>query len=228
MNNVLVLQCSPHVGGVSDSVANLFTKGMAEAGIEARTVALRDYAYSPCTGCGGCSRPPHKCILASRPLPGQNGPCAQIDQAEEIFQMINDAQMIMISAPIYFYFLPAHFKALIDRTQRFWMLQGGEDRAPLPLSRAKPVLVAMTAGRRRGNLLFSGSLLSLKYFLAPLGAAVRETRLLRGLESIKDLHERPAVIAALHAWGHDWGHRLATENASYELTQPLPDAADKP
>ena len=213
MNNVLVLQCSPHV-------ANLFTKGMAEAGIEARTVALRDYAYSPCTGCGGCSRPPHKCILANRPLPGQNDACAQMDQAEEIFQMINEAQLVMISSPIYFYFLPAHFKALIDRTQRFWMLQGGEDRVPL--------LVAMTAGRRRGNLLFSGSLLSLKYFLAPLGAAVRETRLLRGLESIKDLHERPAVMAALHAWGHDWGHRLATKNASYELTQPLPDDADKP
>ena len=151
-----------------------------------------------------------------------------MDQAEEIFQMINDAPLIMISSPIYFYFLPAHFKALIDRTQRFWMLQGGEDRVPLPLSRAKPVLVAMTAGRRRGNLLFSGSLLSLKYFLAPLGAAVRETRLLRGLESLKDLHERPAVTAALHAWGHDWGHRIATENASYELTQTLPNDSATP
>ena len=99
MNNVLVLQCSPHVGGVSDSVANLFTKGMAEAGIEARTVALRDYAYSPCTGCGGCSRPPHKCILANRPLPGQNDACAQMDQTEEIFQMINEAQLVMASIP---------------------------------------------------------------------------------------------------------------------------------
>ena len=228
MNNVLVLQCSPHAGGVSDSVANLFTQGMAEAGIEARTVALRDYAFSPCTGCGGCSKPPHKCVLANRPLPGQNDACTQMDQAEEIFQMINEAHLVMISSPVYFYFLPAHFKALIDRTQRFWMLQGGEDRVPLPLSRAKPVLVAMTAGRRRGNLLFSGSLLSLKYFLAPLGAAIRETRLLRGLESLKDLQERPAVTAALHAWGHDWGHRIATENASYELTQPLPVEAVKP
>ena len=135
----------------------------------------------------------------------------------------------MISSPIYFYFLPAHFKALIDRTQRFWALQGGEDRIPMPLSRAKPVLVAMTAGRKRGNLLFSGSLLSLKYFLAPLDATIRETRLLRGLESLKDLHERPAVMAALHAWGHDWGHRLATENTVapspetpiYELPTPL-------
>ena len=228
MNNVLVLQCSPHAGGVSDSVANLFIKGMAEAGIEARTAALRDYAFSPCTGCGGCSRPPHKCVLADRPLPGQNGPGAVPDQAGEVFQLINDAGLIMISSPIYFYFLPAHFKALIDRTQRFWMLRGGEDRVPLTLSRAKPVLVAMTAGRRRGKLLFSGSLLSLKYFLAPLESGIRETRLLRGLESIKDLHERPAVMAALHAWGHDWGRRLATEQAARDPAQALPGDAPKP
>ncbi len=230
MSKILVLQCSPHAGGVSDSVADLFAKGMAEAGADLRTVALRDYAFSPCTGCGACFRPPHNCVLAGHPLPGQNGQCPVMDQAEEVFQLMAEAQLIMISSPIYFYFLPAHFKALIDRTQRFWAKRGGEDRVPLPLSRAKPVLVAMTAGRRRGNLLFSGSLLSLKYFLAPLDAGIRETRLLRGLESLKDLHERPAVMAALHAWGHDWGHRLATENAQenaansaiYDLPQAQP------
>ena len=219
MSKILVLQCSPHAGGVSDSVADLFAKGMAEAGAVLRTVALRDYAISPCTGCGACFRPPHNCVLAGRPLPGQNGDCPVLDQAEEVFQLIAEAQLIMISSPIYFYFLPAHFKALIDRTQRFWARGGGEERVPLPLARAKPVLVAMTAGRRRGNLLFSGSLLSLKYFLAPLDAGIRETRLLRGLESLKDLHDRPAVMAALHAWGHDWGHRLATENAAATAAQ---------
>ena len=227
MKNVLVLQCSPHVGGVSDSVANLFTRGMTEAGINTRTVALRDYAFSPCTGCGGCSKPPHKCVLAGQPLPG-TGQYGIMDQAEEIFQLINEAHLIMISAPIYFYFLPAHFKALIDRTQHFWMVQDINERSPLPLSRAKPVLVALTAGRRRGNLLFSGSLLSLKYFLTPLKASIRETRLLRGLESLKDLQERPAVIAALRAWGHDWGHRLATTQTIHDLPQPLPNNTSKP
>ena len=232
MSKILVLQCSPHAGGVSDSVADLFAKGMAEAGADLRTVALRDYAISPCTGCGACFRPPHNCVLAGKPLPGQKGDCPVLDQAEEVFQLIAEAQLIMISSPIYFYFLPAHFKALIDRTQRFWAGKGGEERMPLPLSRTKPVLVAMTAGRRRGNLLFSGSLLSLKYFLAPLDASIRETRLLRGLESLKDLHERPAVMAALHAWGHDWGHRLATETAGGTAAESaiydLPSALSSP
>ena len=56
MSKILVLQCSPHAGGVSDSVADLFAKGMVEAGADLRTVALRDYAIAPCTGCGArCS-----------------------------------------------------------------------------------------------------------------------------------------------------------------------------
>ena len=41
-----------------------------------------------------------------------------------------------------------------------------------------------------------------------LNSTISETRLLRGLEKVKDLEERPAVRAALHAWGHDWGCRL--------------------
>ena len=114
MSKILVLQCSPHAGGVSDSVADLFAKGMAEAGADLRTVALRDYAIAPCTGCGACFRPPHNCVLAGRPLPGQKGDCPVLDQAEEVFQLIAEARLIMISSPIYFYFLPAHFKALID------------------------------------------------------------------------------------------------------------------
>jgi len=222
MNNVLALQCSPHAGGVSDAVVSLFTEGMAEAGITPRIAALRDYAFSPCTGCGACSRPPHACVLAGRPLPEARGEEAQTDQAEELFTLIAEAQLLMLSSPIYFYFLPAHFKALIDRTQRFWSLQAAAGNAPMPLSKTRPTLVALTAGRPRGKQLFAGSLLSLKYFLAPLGAGIRETRLLRGLETLKDLRERPAVTAALHAWGHDWGRRLIAQEEVFDLPRALP------
>lgn len=222
MNPVLALQCSPHEGGVSDAVVRLFTEGMAEAGITPRIAALRDYAFSPCTGCGACSRPPHACVLAGRPLPGSRGENAPMDRAEELFTLIEEAQLIMIVSPIYFYFLPAHFKALIDRTQRFWARQAAEGNAPVPRSKTRPALVALTAGRPRGKQLFAGSLLSLKYFLAPLDAGIRETRLLRGLETLDDLWARPAVTAALHAWGHDWGRRLVAQSDALSLSRTLP------
>lgn len=226
MNAVLALQCSPHAGGVSDAVVRLFSEGMAEAGITPRIAALRDYAFSPCTGCGACSRPPHACVLAGRPLPEAQGENARTDQAEELFTLLAEAQLLLIVSPIYFYFLPAHFKALIDRTQRFWARQAAEGNTPVPLSKTRPALVALTAGRPRGKQLFAGSLLSLKYFLAPLGTGIRETRLLRGLETLDDLRERPAVTAALHAWGHDWGRRIVAQGEAFDLPQALPPETD--
>ena len=229
MTKALALLCSPHPNGVSDTVARFFAEGMTEAGVELQTVALRDYAIAPCTGCGACSRAPHACVQANRPMPGQNDESYR-DQAEEIFSLIQEAPLIMISSPIYFYHLPAHFKALIDRTQRFWEAADGQTSPnTLPLSRAKPVLAALTAGRPRGKLLFSGALLTLKYALAPLNASIRETRLLRGLDHAKDLHERPAITAALHAWGHDWGRRImAGQMGVYDLPEALPTSMNDP
>ncbi len=204
MSNPVALLCSPRSGGVSDTVAHLFAAGMAEAGAELQLVPLRDYAFDGCTDCGGCSAPPHHCTLAGNICNGR------LDRAEEIFTIIESAPLLFISAPIYFYALPAHFKALIDRSQRFWMAQHHAlaGRPALPLPPVKPALVSLVAGRPRGKQLFTGSLLTLRYFLSPLNATISETRLLRGLERGKDLVERPAVRAALHAWGHDWGRRL--------------------
>lgn len=204
MNRPLALLCSPHPDGVSDTVARLVAEGAAEAGVDWQLVALRDYAFEGCVDCGGCTRPPYKCTLSGRDYGGMK------DRADEIFSLIEAAPLLFISAPIYFYSLPAHFKALIDRTQRFWAAQNlnPAPKPTFPRPPIKPTLVSLVAGRPRGNLLFSGSLLTLRYFLSPLNATISETRLLRGLEKVKDIEERPAIRAALHAWGHDWGCRL--------------------
>lgn len=205
MTQPIALLCSPRPEGVSDTLARLFAEGAAEAGADIRLVPLRDYPVAPCTGCGACAKPPHTCILAH-----PDGPEAQ-DRAEELFDLLISAPLVLLTSPIYFYALPARFKALIDRGQRFWAARAHTRKAcaALPQPPIKPVLVGLVAGRPRGNQLFSGSLLTLKYFLAPLDAGIRETRLLRGLEKPADIYRRPAVRDGLLAWGHDWGHRLA-------------------
>lgn len=208
MTQPVALLCSPRPEGVSDTLARLFAEGAAEAGTDIRLVPLRDYSLAPCIGCGACAKPPHLCIL-SRPT----GSGAQ-DQAEEIFDLLISAPLVLLTSPIYFYALPAGFKALIDRSQRFWAARAHTRKAcaALPQPPIKPVLVGLVAGRPRGAQLFSGSLLTLKYFLAPLDAGIRETRLLRGLKKPADIYRRAAVRDGLRAWGHDWGRRLAAES----------------
>lgn len=200
MPDALVVLCSPRCGGVSDTVAHHFTQGVVAAGATVRHAALRDYVFSHCTGCMRCAAPPHHCSLSDR---SQETP----DQADELFTLFAIAPLALFAAPIYFYALPARFKAFIDRGQRFWAAKN-QRRRTYAGQPPKPVLTALVAGRKRGKRLFAGAVLTLKYFLEPLDAQLRGARFLRGVEQPDDLS--PAVCADLCDWGHRWGKKLTS------------------
>lgn len=202
MNPALVLMCSPHADGVSDRLAHCFADALAHTGCPVCRVPLRAHPVLPCTGCGGCARPPHACVLAPQ------------DAAEWLFARFAEAPLVLVASPIFFYALPAGFKAWIDRGQRFWAAHAARPRAgevPSPSFShvaVKPVLAALAAGRPRGEELFSGALRTLRWFLAPLGAHLAENRVFRGLDRREDLDARPEVVEAVREWGRCWGERL--------------------
>lgn len=202
MNPALVLMCSPHADGVSDRLAHWFADALADAGCSVSRVPLRAHPVLPCMGCGACSRPPHACVLAPR------------DDAEWLFARFAEAPLVLVASPIFFYALPAGFKAWIDRGQRFWAAhaaQSGAGAAHAPLgsaAAARPVLAALAAGRPRGEELFSGALRTLRWFLRPLGARLAENHVFRGLDRREDLDARPEAAETMREWGRSWGKRL--------------------
>lgn len=168
----LVLSCSPRKGGNSDTAADLLAQAAAEAGARCEVLRLRDFEVLACRGCNHCGRnPEHRCILADK------------DQAELLFARLLTAPWVAFTAPIYFYHLPSLFKALIDRAQRFY----NKARTSWPPSPTRQAHLVLVAGRARGEQLFEGSLLTLKYFLRPLGLEAGEPLLMRGLDSPADL-----------------------------------------
>ncbi len=193
--------CSPHADGVSDLLAETFAAGLEDAGWPALRVPLREHPVEPCTGCGACAQPPHACVLAGQ------------DEAEWLFARFAEAPLVLLASPIYFYALPATFKAWIDRGQRFWAtrdagIRQAESPTP-PHAPAKPVLAALAAGRPRGEELFSGAVRTLTWFAATMGARLAENRVFRGLDRREDLWGRPQDLATLREWGRIWGRRLA-------------------
>ena len=200
MRPALVLMCSPHAGGVSDLLAETFAAGLEAAGWPAERLALREHPVRPCTGCGFCAQPPHVCVLADE------------DEAEWLFARFAEAPLVLLASPIFFYALPATFKAWIDRGQRFWMAQAvggaGAPASVAPLAGAKPVLAAFAAGRPRGEELFSGALRTLSWFASTLGARLEENCVFRGLDRREDLSRRPEDMAAMREWGRAWAPRL--------------------
>ena len=171
----LILACSPRRGGNSDQAALLMAEGLSSAGADPQVVHLRDHHVLPCTGCQSCGpQSGFKCVLMHR------------DQAEHLFRLVLGAPLLFFAAPIYFYHVPALFKGFIDRAQRYFVAKNAGDPvlATLPPRKAH---VFLAGGRTRGERLFEGTLLSLRYFLWPFNAVLGEDLCLHGIDGPDDL-----------------------------------------
>lgn len=107
---------------------------------------------------------------------------------------------------------PSTSTACPPRPRRWWTVPSASGpgwRRARPAGKGPLVLAALAAARPRGEQLFTGSLLGLKYFFASFGARIADTRTLRGLACPEDLLSRPDLCADLERWGRDWAVRLA-------------------
>ena len=98
--NILILSGSPRKGGNTELLAEAFAKGAA-AQHHVEIVSVRDYKVNPCLGCNACFK--------------ANGICAQKDDMAIIYEKMNQADMLVIASPVYFYSISAQLKAIIDR-----------------------------------------------------------------------------------------------------------------
>jgi multimeric flavodoxin WrbA len=97
---ILAISASPRKGGNSDVLCDQFLKGAGEAGHQTEKIRLSDKRISPCIGCYGCRR---------------TKTCIQKDDMTEILQKLIEADVIVLSTPVYFYSMDAQMKMMIDR-----------------------------------------------------------------------------------------------------------------
>lgn len=191
MKPVSIVLCSPRKGGTTDSMAAIFSGCLKAAGLAVREIALRDYPIIPCSGCGVCAAPPHACVHD-----GEDG-------ANALFRQLLDSSLAVFASPIYFYSLPAHFKAFIDRSQKFWL--GGEERSR---EEALPATALLAAGRKKGEELFSGSLRCLRWFGRAINMRFQDEQTFRGLDSPADLAGQPKTAVTLAKAAGKWAEYL--------------------
>lgn len=97
---ILVVSSSPRKGGNSDILCDEFIKGASCSSNSIEKINLSDKKIGFCTGCYAC----------------QAGECPQKDDAFAIIQKMLQADVIVLSTPVYFYTMCAQLKALIDRS----------------------------------------------------------------------------------------------------------------
>ena len=106
MKKVLILSGSPRKGGNSDILCDQFAKGAIDAGNRVEKIRIADKKIGYCHACYYCR--------------SHGGECAVKDDMAEVLQKMIDADVIVLSSPVYFYSIAAQLKAVIDRTVARW------------------------------------------------------------------------------------------------------------
>lgn len=102
--NVFVLNGSPKKKSDTMHLTRAFIEGLCRD--EQQDVTIVDVIekqIKPCLGCFMCSK-------------NQKGLCIQNDDQNEILEQMKQADILIWSFPLYFYSLPSHLKAVLDRT----------------------------------------------------------------------------------------------------------------
>ena len=107
MKKVLVLSSSLRKGSNSETLAQEFAKGAAEAGNKVEFESLRGKKIGFCMGCLACQK---------------KGKCVIKDDVNAIMQKVLEADVICWATPIYYYEMSGQMKVLIDRMNAMYSL----------------------------------------------------------------------------------------------------------
>ncbi len=102
MSKILILQGSPRANGNTAWMVEEYKKAAEAAGHE---VTLVNVAKKKIAGCLACEYCHNK----------GNGACIQKDDMQELYPMMNEAEVLVLAAPIYYFTLCAQIQAPIQR-----------------------------------------------------------------------------------------------------------------
>ena len=113
MKNILIISSSPRKNGNSQMLCEQFKRGAEEKGHMVTLVRLMEKKIGFCRACDGCMR--------------NDGTCVLNDDMAEILKLFQEADVIVLATPVYFYGISAQMKTFIDRTYPIWQHLGKKE-----------------------------------------------------------------------------------------------------
>jgi multimeric flavodoxin WrbA len=189
---VLGLFGSPRKGGNTELLLEEALRGAEEEGAEVERVYLARFAVSPCRACHGCDR---------------SGQCVIQDDMQALYPKILGAEIIFLASPIYFYSITAWSKMVIDRIQALWTRKYLALDPSLGKEAKKRKGFFISVGATRGQKLFEGAILTVRYFFDAFNADYAGDLLFREVDGKGDILKIPDALPR----AREAGRRLVAE-----------------
>lgn len=186
MTKLLGIYGSPRKGGNSDILLDKIISGAKETGAEIKCIYVRDLRIGGCLECGGCDK---------------TGICIIDDAMQDVYQLLQDADVIILSAPVFFYGLPSQTKALVDRTQAIWSKRILEksNNALKTYDSGRGYMISI--GATKGQNLFEGIELTAKYFYDALDMEYEGGLFFKKIEEKKAILKHEDAIKEAFTFG---------------------------
>jgi multimeric flavodoxin WrbA len=180
---VLGIMGSPRVKGNTDLLLDEALRGAQSQGAEVEKIMVDKLKIAPCREYHGCLK---------------DGNCVIRDDMDKIYPKLLDADRLIVASPIFFYGLTSQIKALIDRCQALWVRKYVPGQG-LPSSARTGAFIAV--GATRGEKLFDGSILTVKYFFQAIGVSYVDELLIRGVDKKGEIKKHPTALSAAFELG---------------------------
>jgi multimeric flavodoxin WrbA len=176
---VLGIYGSARKGGNSDQLLDKALEGAESSGAEILRVYARDLTISGCRACGGCDK---------------TGKCVVKDDMMSVYAQFEEADIIFLASPIYFYGMTGQVKLLIDRAQAMWskrfLEKTQEQRKRYDSGMGYLIAVGATSGKN----LFEGVQLTAKYFFDALDMSYEGGLFYRKMDKKNAVSENPEAL----------------------------------
>jgi len=188
MEKIVAIYGSPRRNGNSSSLLRRAVQGAREAGADVREFVLRDLRMSPCLEIYRCK---------------ETGRCAIRDDFQAVVDELTTCRGLILASPIFFYTVSAHTKILMDRCQSLWVKKYWIDQVPFGRGQPQRRGLFISVGATKGQKLFEGTLLTVRYFFDVLDMELWRTLLYRGLDFEGDVQKHPEFLEDAYQAGKE-------------------------
>lgn len=181
----VVLHGSPRKNGETIKLTKKFIEGLEDSGCEVDFIDACRVNVRPCTGCLYCEK---------------GGECVIRDDMDDIYRIIEESDIVVLSSPVYFASVTAQLKSVIDRCQTFHSRRYVLKEE----SKKRDGYLIFTAGCNNNKMVDSMELLG-KFFFLSCNGTIKESIYALGTDEVttkdrQDLLQR-AYESGLRAGG---------------------------